>query len=961
MNEYASVMNPLFKETAVNQIEIVLSTALNIVENQTDSVWARFYHSYLPPAIASSSNYEIPLLFKHCSPKFLKEAHDFYNKNKNVPMSLFMLGQYQEYVMDSGHLSSTSLDLYKKGSQLKCPFSMFKVAELLIKDNEKNNRKKILKFLMMSFFITSIEPYKLLNCNIMTNYHSDYWSIDSFWYLSYYWEIANKEFREVLDETVISEKFSEKFKECLITIFTHLNNRNEYVNILKMLEETITKYSDKKAAFHFCMFSFFIIRISDIPVNIEYIVTILKYLADDGNIYACEKLALYLDCKRDYVNAFMYMSKAEAHLLPTSIGNLGNYYCSIKNPVKSVDINKANEYWKKASYFGQYISVEYLKLIDINKDYTRFFWLANFSYLTGSFGSEMLLGECYEKGKGVDKNLKTALAFYKMGLRKHKEGCGFLYRIARTLEKQESSQCQDFYKVCFTIYNKLYEEDKLNVNNMWILDAYRLASMYGVGRGVRKDVAQSLKYIDEILNANISIDTSSYVCLYYYTLAIKKKLLYTKQHTSSIITLRTENSLFNNNIGYDHIGQINRMANAITESDVVFSVPETNTNTKKYAQKPEIIKESSIVMDMSNSRMQNSKSSRMNVDKSIDIRVKTNSSISENRRSHNFSDPNYEESLNSTVELEEATIKQIKALFSKKKHSKSNNMDAILIQGYIENIKKMGAKIIDTNNIVYDELIGNGGYSKVYAGWYNGNKVAVKEFKTINEFTIKKIFEEINVQISLKNDRINKVLYLGLDAMPLKVCCINKFMLYNLRFVINNMNLKLLQKLFIAKQVIEAIDFMHSQSPPIVHRDLKPENILMNDDFIIELCDFGVYKTLQTDKTICETLNQFYTVRYAPPEVIKNYHFICKGSDIWSFGLVLYDLFYEHQPWFGLSSEEVIDAIKKEKPFSVKSSDSVPSSISTIIKKCVNYDYAQRPKASEMLKDIIKTINDMDI
>jgi len=163
----------------------------------------------------------------------------------------------------------------------------------------------------------------------------------------------------------------------------------------------------------------------------------------------------------------------------------------------------------------------------------------------------------------------------------------------------------------------------------------------------------------------------------------------------------------------------------------------------------------------------------------------------------------------------------------------------------------------------------------------------------------------------------------------------------------------------IMKQLLSAVSYIHSNQ--IVHRDLKPENILIDENFNIELCDFGVFKALSLDKTISETLNQFYTVRYSPPEVLKNSHFICKASDIWSLGLVLYDIYYEQQPWFGLTGEEIIEAIKKERPFTVKKSENVPSQITTIIKMCTNYEYAQRPKVADILKEVINMIYELKL
>jgi len=268
----------------------------------------------------------------------------------------------------------------------------------------------------------------------------------------------------------------------------------------------------------------------------------------------------------------------------------------------------------------------------------------------------------------------------------------------------------------------------------------------------------------------------------------------------------------------------------------------------------------------------------------------------------------------------------------------------------IKKIQKNGVKMIDYNNIIFDEVIGNGGYSKVYSGWLDGKKVAIKEFKNVNETNLKRIVEEINIQVSLSHKNINKVLCLAFDVNPFKIACVNKFMIYNLRYVINSCKTDLKLRFNLAKQLMEGVDYLHSLTPPIIHRDLKPENILLDENFNLEICDFGVFKLLNHEKT--ETLNQFYTVRYAPPEIIKNFNFICKGSDAWSLGLILYEIFYQQQSWTNMNNEEIISSIKKERPFPIKQVENVPDIITNAIKMFCEYDYSLRPKIRDVFKEI---------
>jgi hypothetical protein len=77
--------------------------------------------------------------------------------------------------------------------------------------------------------------------------------------------------------------------------------------------------------------------------------------------------------------------------------------------------------------------------------------------------------------------------------------------------------------------------------------------------------------------------------------------------------------------------------------------------------------------------------------------------------------------------------------------------------------------------------------------------------------------------------------------------------------------------------------------------------------------------------------------------------------------LIIYDIFYEEQPWSGLSNEEIIDCIKKQRPFQVKSNDTIPTYIIAMIKRCTNYDYSLRPKVSDLLEEVDKFMKETEI
>jgi len=83
-------------------------------------------------------------------------------------------------------------------------------------------------------------------------------------------------------------------------------------------------------------------------------------------------------------------------------------------------------------------------------------------------------------------------------------------------------------------------------------------------------------------------------------------------------------------------------------------------------------------------------------------------------------------------------------------------------------------------------------------------------------------------------------------------------------------------------QGLQALKYLHSQSPPLAHRDIKPDNILVRSrtPFVIKLVDFGLAKNNSSLKTFCGTST------YVAPEIWEHGHYTAM-VDIWSLGVVV--------------------------------------------------------------------------
>ena len=127
----------------------------------------------------------------------------------------------------------------------------------------------------------------------------------------------------------------------------------------------------------------------------------------------------------------------------------------------------------------------------------------------------------------------------------------------------------------------------------------------------------------------------------------------------------------------------------------------------------------------------------------------------------------------------------------------------------------------------------------------------------------------------------------------------------------------------VAIQVVSALAAAHQTG--IVHRDIKPENIMLRPDGYVKVLDFGIAKLAESGfagnggraepMTLAETnLGSILgTVRYMSPEQACGAH-VDKSTDIWSLGVVLYEMVTGHVPFTGDTPKEVMSAILEREP-----------------------------------------------
>lgn len=170
---------------------------------------------------------------------------------------------------------------------------------------------------------------------------------------------------------------------------------------------------------------------------------------------------------------------------------------------------------------------------------------------------------------------------------------------------------------------------------------------------------------------------------------------------------------------------------------------------------------------------------------------------------------------------------------------------------------------------------------------------------------------------------------------------------HNLRSFLNSYSIGLIQKVDIARQVAQGLKGMADIYPNAVHGDLSPSNILvdlrnlewgghLHKEMLINITDFGL-STIVGDPILGDTGNFFGQIPYISPERIKSQK-INVQSDIYSFGIILYEIFTGQHPFYTKIKQEkdFIDCHLNYVPPNPKSlNPNLPDSICKIITKCI--------------------------
>ncbi|XP_063894450.1 mitogen-activated protein kinase kinase kinase 11 isoform X3 [Helicoverpa armigera] len=266
---------------------------------------------------------------------------------------------------------------------------------------------------------------------------------------------------------------------------------------------------------------------------------------------------------------------------------------------------------------------------------------------------------------------------------------------------------------------------------------------------------------------------------------------------------------------------------------------------------------------------------------------------------------------------------------------------------------------VSFSELKLEEVIGVGGFGKVYRGYWNGEVVAVKAARQDANEDIEVIKESV-----LQEARLFWVLQHE-NIVSLKGVCLGEpnfclVMEYARGGPLNRVlsGRKIRPDILVnwAIQVAQGMEYLHVGAPmSLIHRDLKSSNVLLSEailpddqleDKTLKITDFGlareVYKTTR--------MSAAGTYAWMPPEVIKHSTF-SHASDVWSYGVLLWELLTGETPYKGIDALAVAYGVAVNK-LTLPIPSTCPEPWRVLMEACWRSNPRERPLFPEILEQL---------
>lgn len=259
---------------------------------------------------------------------------------------------------------------------------------------------------------------------------------------------------------------------------------------------------------------------------------------------------------------------------------------------------------------------------------------------------------------------------------------------------------------------------------------------------------------------------------------------------------------------------------------------------------------------------------------------------------------------------------------------------------------------IPFDEIKFGKEIGTGTAGSVFQAEYKGKVVAAKRFKGVSYDDFMK---ELSIMSIVEHPNLVKC-YGGCSDNNMVI--VQELMQANISDILRMkaISLDIGIRMRIGLEVAKGLQFLHSHCN-LIHRDLKSLNLLAiieNDiDLIIKVCDFGVSRVVDKRKTMTGNVG---TVSWIAPEIFEQRKYSEK-ADIYSFGIVLWELFTRKVPFTDIHSFSIpVAVIKGARPQIPKD---CPSLLKKLIRSCWDAKPSKRPSLPKIIESLQRIVEQL--
>uniref|UniRef100_A0A8C7T3V1 Mitogen-activated protein kinase kinase kinase n=1 Tax=Oncorhynchus mykiss TaxID=8022 RepID=A0A8C7T3V1_ONCMY len=265
---------------------------------------------------------------------------------------------------------------------------------------------------------------------------------------------------------------------------------------------------------------------------------------------------------------------------------------------------------------------------------------------------------------------------------------------------------------------------------------------------------------------------------------------------------------------------------------------------------------------------------------------------------------------------------------------------------------------IDFSELVLEEVIGVGGFGKVYRGAWKDQEVAVKAARQDPDEDITATSDGVKQEAKLFSmlQHPNIIKLEGVCLEEPNLCLVMEYARGGtLTRALTGRRIPPHILVNWAVQIARGMHYLHEEAVvPIIHRDLKSCNILLlekieNDDIgrkTLKITDFGLAREWHNTTK----MSAAGTYSWMAPEVIKSSLF-SKGSDVWSYGVLLWELLTGEVPYRGIDGLAVAYGVAVNK-LTLPIPSTCPEPFSKLMEECWEQDPHIRPSFASILEQL---------